>query len=69
MANEEHLHWILISPASMQALDHGRTIEEIVPVEWGLEVGDMIEWECGEYSGNAEVISCQGDMVILKKVT
>lgn len=44
--------------ALFQDFDHGKEIEDIVPLHWTLSPDDLLEWEAGElFYGVARVVS------------
>ena len=50
--------FVLISATHFYEFDHGQAINELVPVGWALKPGDVVDWECAQYDGRAEVVSC-----------
>jgi hypothetical protein len=45
-----------------QRFDHGGSVNQFVSTEFDLKQGDKIRWECGQFCGQALVISV-GDTV------
>ncbi len=73
MRFRNELPYLMISLTSFQVFDHNNEIKERIPDGWDLLMGDRIPWECAQFDGIAEVISCKvvkGHQVcIIKKVS
>ncbi len=59
MALRKDLPRIIILATHFHKFDRGQEIEQIVPIHWNMKPGDTIEWECAQYGGRAEIISCK----------
>jgi len=62
------LGYILIGLGEFQQFDHGKPIEQLLSEEWDLEPGDVLNWECAQFDGQAEVIERKGQSCIIKKL-
>ena len=57
MAYRNDLLFFEIFLGCFQDFDHGKTIPHTFPSSWNISVGDVVEWECGQFFGTAEVMS------------
>lgn len=67
MSFRNDLPYIFISLGSFQLFDHGNVIEQTLPEEYDLQVGDRFEWECGQFYGVAEIIKRENNTYTIKK--
>lgn len=58
MAFRRDLPYFDVSLARFQDFDHGKVIGQNVPINWALEPGDVLEWDCAQFYGTTEVVSC-----------
>jgi len=67
------LPYLDILPTHFQRFDHGKEVQQDVPASWKLQADDRLLWECAQFGGIAEVVSCavQGELnhATFKKVS
>jgi len=52
-----------------QDFDHGKSISMLVPEGSNLAVGDVFEWECGQFHGTANVLGVDGGRCTVSKLS
>lgn len=67
---KENLPSLVIPQRSYQDFNRGANISLYVPDSWNLQRGDQIRWRHdSNVSGIAEVLSCTGDLCVVRKVS
>ena len=58
---------ITVLITDFQDFDHGEETRVRIPKEFNPHLGDVINWECAQFQGTAEIINCDGEKCTIKK--
>jgi hypothetical protein len=51
--------YLNINAGHFQEFDKRKEVIQHLPKEWKLQAGDLMEWECGQFSGMARIVACE----------